>query len=163
MIPKNTVGIAAEYAVASELARRGIYAQLTLGNQKRTDLLIFADNAAPIRIEVKGKQGRDWPHCKGVSGDHTLLVLVDFRNKAETERPDFYILTADDWLTYVKSVAAEYLHKKITVDAQNIPTWTTEINKYGQAFRGMSIFADSVIDHKEKWCKIVARCGAQEP
>jgi hypothetical protein len=40
-IPKNVLSLAAEFAVASELCRRGIYVQLTLGNLKRTDLLVL--------------------------------------------------------------------------------------------------------------------------
>ena len=39
-IPKETLGLAGEYAVASELCKRGIYAQLTLGNRKSVDLLL---------------------------------------------------------------------------------------------------------------------------
>jgi hypothetical protein len=33
-IAKDTLGLAGEFAAASELCRRGIYAQLTLGNRK---------------------------------------------------------------------------------------------------------------------------------
>jgi hypothetical protein len=54
-IDSETVGIAAEFAVASELARRNISAQPTFGHQKRTDLLVFGKNNRPIRIEAKGK------------------------------------------------------------------------------------------------------------
>jgi hypothetical protein len=36
-ISKSTLGLAADYAVASELCRRNIYAQPTFGHQKRTD------------------------------------------------------------------------------------------------------------------------------
>jgi hypothetical protein len=60
-ISQKTLGLAAEFAVASELCRRNIYAQLTLGHQKRTDLLLFGPNDKLLRIEVKGKQGRDFP------------------------------------------------------------------------------------------------------
>jgi len=38
-ISKECIGLAAEFAVASELCKRGIYAQLTFGNKKRTDRL----------------------------------------------------------------------------------------------------------------------------
>ena len=40
-IDKTILGVAGEYYVAAELGRRNVYAQLTLGNQKRVDLLIF--------------------------------------------------------------------------------------------------------------------------
>jgi len=38
------VGTAAEFAVASELGRRNVYAQPTFGHLKRTDLLIIIDS-----------------------------------------------------------------------------------------------------------------------
>ena len=41
-IDKSILGVAGEFAVASELCKRNIYAQLTLGNQKRVDLLVFS-------------------------------------------------------------------------------------------------------------------------
>jgi len=59
-IPKDTLGLAAEFAVASELCRRNIYAQLTLGLRKRTDILVETERGM-LRIQVKGKQGREWP------------------------------------------------------------------------------------------------------
>lgn len=62
-ISRHTIGLAAEFAVASELGRRSIYAQLTLGHLKRTDLLIFGKDNKLLKIEVKAKQGREWPNC----------------------------------------------------------------------------------------------------
>ena len=56
------VGLAAEFAVASELCRREISAQLTFGHLKRTDLLIFSEGGSVLRIEVKGKQAREGPN-----------------------------------------------------------------------------------------------------
>jgi len=46
-----------EYAVASELCKRGFYAQLTLGNHKKTDLVV--EDAFFV---------------------HTLPEIVDFEN-----------------------------------------------------------------------------------
>lgn len=39
-LSKELLGLAGEYAVASELCKRGMYAQLTLGSHKHTDILI---------------------------------------------------------------------------------------------------------------------------
>ena len=75
------VGIAAEFAVASELGRRNVYAQPTFGHLKRTDLLILGESGVPLRVEVKGKQGDSWPNCKGIADDKSILVLVDFEGK----------------------------------------------------------------------------------
>ena len=95
-IPKDLVALAAEFAVASELCKRNIYAQLTLGLRKRTDILVEVETGM-LRIQVKGKQGREWPGCKGICGEGIALVFVDFEKKNVGVRPDFYILTVEDW------------------------------------------------------------------
>ena len=100
-IDRNTLNLAGEFAVASELCRRGIYAQLTLGPHKRTDLLEETDSRM-LRIQVKAKQGPEWPGHTGIRGDDAVLVLVDFCEKGETDRPDYYVLTAIDWGELVK-------------------------------------------------------------
>lgn len=54
-ISRENLSLAGEFAVASELCKRGIYAQLTLGNRKRTDLLV--DNGETLmRVEVKANK-----------------------------------------------------------------------------------------------------------
>ena len=58
-IGKSILGITGKYYVAAELGKRNIYAQLTLGNQKRADLLIFSEeNDKLLKIEVKCRQGK---------------------------------------------------------------------------------------------------------
>lgn len=156
-IDKQTIGLAAEFAVASELCRRNIYAQLTLGLRKRTDLLIETESEM-LRIQVKGKQGAQWPNLKGVSGKDIFLVLVDFYGKKVDERADFYILTPADWLDYVKS-QVEFFKKKgmrIEVDEEGVPIWVDQI-RHGVPYRGLSIEAQEVQRHKEKWSKIIKR------
>lgn len=39
-LSKELIGLAGEYAVASELCRLEVYAQLTLGSHKQTDILV---------------------------------------------------------------------------------------------------------------------------
>lgn len=102
LISREILGLAAEFAVASELCRRGIYAQLTLGNRKTTDLLVDAEGGRMIRIQVKAKQKRQWPALKGVSGTGIALVLVDYERKQLQERPDFYVLVPADWRALVR-------------------------------------------------------------
>ena len=56
-IGKNNISLSGEYAVASELCRRGLYAQLTIGNYKSTDIVIFDENHEHyVKVEVKSKQ-----------------------------------------------------------------------------------------------------------
>lgn len=148
------VGVAAEFAVASELGRRNVYAQPTFGHLKRTDLLVFGNNERPIRIEAKGKQSKQWPNCKGIADSNSVLVLVDFAGKAETDRPDFYILTADDWLSFVKKEIEKRPDKRIKLDSDNCPIWTTQV-KGGKPYRGMGVEVKDVSSHKEAWGKIM--------
>ena len=98
-IDRDMLSIAGEFAVASELGRRNIYAQPTFGHLKRTDLLILDKTGNLLRIEAKGKQGSQWPNCKGISSPNSIMVLVDYADKGNMERPDFYVLTLDDWLS----------------------------------------------------------------
>jgi hypothetical protein len=165
-ISRSTLGLAAEYAVASELCRRNIYAQLTLGHQKRTDLLIFGEGNRLLRIEVKGKQSRDWPNCKGIYGENVFLVFVDFAGKDESERPDFYVLTVQDWIDFVRGeiarITAKRPEKRIELDKHNVPIFTTEVNASGKPYRGMGVRPDQIQQHKEQWSKIVQAIGHTE-
>lgn len=153
-IDKDILGLAAEFAVASELCRRNIYAQLTLGLRKRTDLLVETETDL-IRIQVKGKQGREWPSVKGLYGADIALVLVDFKNKKELERPDFYILTIKDWKNLLESeLKSTGKIKKgwVSIDENNTPIWA-------DGYKGMVIKPEMVKDHKEQWNKIKRMVG----
>lgn len=150
---KRMVGIAAAFAVASELARRDIYAQPTFGHRKRTELLILGKDDRAIRVEARGKQSKQWPNCKGIADSNSVLVLVDFEGKTEKDRPDFYILTVDDWLAFVRKWIQKLPHKKIELDYENCPIWPTEV-KAGKPYRGMGVEVKDVSMHKEAWGKI---------
>jgi hypothetical protein len=148
-ISKETLGLAGEYAVASELCRRGIYAQLTLGNRKRTDLLVETDNSM-LRIQVKSKQKREWPAIKGIFGNDIILILVDFEKKPIDSRPDFYVLTSTDWAQLIDARCVRPGHVrngKVTLSDSNVPTWS-------DGFVGMGIKSSDVQTYKETWNKI---------
>lgn len=153
-IPEDTLGLAAEFAVASELCKRSIYAQLTLGLRKRTDILVETEGGM-LRIQVKGKQGREWPFCKGIHGGGIVLIFVDFKDKEENERPDFYILTVEDWKKLLEKelkLMGRLKRSKVTIDDKNIPTWKDKT-------QGMSIRAEMIKEHKERWDKIKEMIG----
>jgi len=156
-VRRQMVGLAAEFAVASELCRRDIYAQLTLGHQKRTDLLIYSEDDELLRIEVKGKQGRDWPNCKGIYGSNVVMVLVDFAGKSELERPDFYILAVKDWIDFVEGEIQKACAKgkRVELDNRNVPVWLDEVNAQGQPYTGTGVSPEKIQHHKEKWDKII--------
>ena len=158
-ILKEYLGIAAEYAVASELCRRGIYAQLTFGNRKRTDILVMTQNGDFLRLEVKAKQDKAWPNCKGISGKNVFLVLVDYADRDAKERPDFYVLGSGDWRNLVRRIVKETKEKtpkvRIEINGENCPIFLDQITKSGHPYKGLSFGARRVQEHREKWDKIV--------
>jgi len=150
-IDRDTLALAGEFAVASQLCRLGTYAQLTLGSRKRTDLLVEAENHM-IRVQVKAKQGKVWPAAKGVHGSDIVLVLVDYHKKGNTERPDFYVLTPADWVKVLTAALVEtgkVANGDVKLSAEYVPTWK-------DGFVGMSLRAEYVAPFKEAWEKIVA-------
>ena len=154
-ISRSTLGLAAEFIVAGELGRRNIYAQPTLGLQKRTDLLIFGENNKLLKLEVKSKQGREWPNCKGIYGENVMLVFVDFAGKREIERPDFYILTVQDWIRFAKNEIAKRPQKNITLDEHHVLIWHDEVNAGGKEYRGIGVRPEQIEEHKERGDKII--------
>ena len=107
-VPKEILGLAGEYAVASEVCRMGFYAQIAYGRWKNIDVLaVNPDNGKTVLIEVKTKQGREWPGVRGVKGPNRLLILVDYYGKSAGERPDFYVLDADDWREYLETIKSK--------------------------------------------------------
>ncbi|MDW8008468.1 MAG: hypothetical protein RMK67_02755 [Chloroflexota bacterium] len=147
-VEKENLGMAGEYAVASELCRRNLHAQVTLGKRKRTDILVYnPDTRKWLRVEVKTKQKREWPGITGINDDHTALVFVDYQNKGENERPDFYILTREDWHDFV---TAHVLPRPGLAHLEQgyIPVWK-------DGYRGTGVRPDQIGDHREKWDKIV--------
>lgn len=162
-VAQGHLGLAAEFAVASELCRRGIYAQLTLGHQKRTDLLAFSEGGELTRIEVKAKQGREWPNCRGIYGSNVFLVFVDYQHRSINERPGFFVLDSADWRRVLKHRVAEIQErnpgKRIEIDKQNVATFPDEIQKGGSPYRGMGIRAGDLTAYAEQWTKILAAVG----
>jgi hypothetical protein len=147
------VSLAAEFAVASELCRRGLYAQLTLGNKKRTDLLVHDEETNNfLRIEVKGKQTREWPGCKGIYGKNVMMVFVDYMNKKESERADFFVLTVEDWRELVTENAKRY--PNVFVNERNVAVWTTQLSN-GKPYEGTGVKVTMIEKYREAWDKII--------
>lgn len=144
-LPKELLSLAGEYAVASALCRRRVYAQLTLGNRKRTDILVDTDDNM-MRIEVKAAQNNEWPAIRGLHRIKDALVLVDFTGKTLDDTPDFYILNLNDWKQLVAEEEERY--PNITVDGEN------QI-KYPDGWKGLNLKPARVATFKDKWEKIV--------
>ena len=157
-LDKYSLGLAGEYAVASELCRRGMNANITLGNLKRTDLLAFTDEGNVARIEVKSKQGREWASVKGIPKGNNFIVFVDYYNKTDMERPDFYVLTPSDWRKCILRKNRERMKKGLSpveVTATNSPLFPKEIQKNGRPREGMTVPLSYVEKEKDEWWKII--------
>ena len=150
-IDKQILGIAAEYAVAAELGRRNIYAQLTLGNQKKVDLLLFGNQYRNmLKVEVKGKNSKSWANLKGLIDKTTFFVFVDYFNKKEDELLDFYIVSLDDWNKLVDEIYGKGIKKGVLkLDEYGTPTWPE------QPYTGAEFTPEQLAKHKNKWEKII--------
>lgn len=149
---KEAVGLAGEYAVAFELCRRGFYAQLTLGNHKKTDILVEIPERL-FRVSVKAKTGRQWPKVSGIWAEGDLIVFVDFQNKKLSELPDFYVLDVPQWKKLVKEIARSK-SDGAKVNKENTLYWEPwEGNSKG--WKGCSISISHVEKFKDCWPSIV--------
>lgn len=152
-ISKESVGLAGEYAVAAELCRRGFYAQLTLGNHKKTDLIVerpitkFGRNL--FRVSVKAKTGPTWPRVTGIWEEGDLLVFVDFKGKPDEARPDFYVLTVPDWKETVKELKRTK-EDGAKIDKTNTLFWEPW-NDNEKGWYGCSVSVANIKNHKDAW------------
>jgi len=158
MVEKYLIGLAGEYAVASELCRRGMNAVVTLGNRKAVDIVVEDESMARL-IQVKTKIGLEWPGIKGVKGDN-ILIFVDFQKKELTERADFYILDAEDWANF-QSEQLKFYEKKqgaksFKVRDDGVVIWPAKIEGKSD-FVGIGVLAENVADFKDDWEKIFGR------
>jgi hypothetical protein len=118
-----------------------------MGHHKRTDILVETD-VKMLRIQVKAKQGREWPGVSGVCREDDFLVLIDFEKKTFTERPDFYLLNVEDWKKLISEEKKRYSEVRID-DKLCI--------KYPDGWKGLNIKSAQVQDCLEAWQKIVQK------
>ena len=104
-------------------------------------------------MRPKENSPNNGPTVRALGTKTPSFVLVDFAGKAETDRPDFYILTADDWIGFVEKEIQDRPDKKIILDSDNCPIWTTQV-KGGNPYRGIGVEVKNVVQHKEAWGKI---------
>jgi len=111
-----------------------------------------------FRIEVKAKQAREWPGCRGIAAKDSFLVFVDFAGKSDTARPDFYILTTQEWRAFVEAEVDRYnakyplRHAEVTPD--NVLIFPNEVNRYGKHYEGVGVRVEGIREHLEAWHKI---------
>jgi len=164
-IERAILGVAGEFAVAAELCRRNLYAQLTLGHQKRIDLLVVSEAGRMCRIEVKAKQGPEWPNCLGISAPDSFLVFVDFANRMNDQRPDFYVLTAGEWRALViarmEQYQAQHPDRRVEVTNDAVLVLLDEVGRSGHPYKGMGVYPEKIKAHREAWQKIARALGPE--
>jgi hypothetical protein len=89
-IPKELLSLAGEHRVASELCKLGVFASITPGKRKQTDLYAIDDTTKRfVRIEVKASQSKSFltgiSQRKATSGYNPpeFWVLVSFARGGE--------------------------------------------------------------------------------
>ena len=143
-IPKPVLGLAGEYAVASEICRRGYHAQITFGRWKNTDILaVNLTSGRTVLVEVKSKQGKVWPSVKGIKGYNRVQVLVDYRGKEFLERPDFYVLDERFWRSYIEEVRGRL--KEVREDETRI------IHVWPDGYEGVALKPEEIEEYRERW------------
>jgi hypothetical protein len=78
--------LAAEYYILSCLHRRGLTANLTLGNKKSVDIVVVREAGDAVTVEVKGVAKKyDWPanNLMSKNPDHHFVALVSFEGRIE--------------------------------------------------------------------------------
>lgn len=144
------VSIAGEYAVASQICRMGHGAHLTYGNKKEMDILVYGEKCF-VKVEVKSKIENKWPWIKGIPVDaNHILVFVDFQNKKDNERPDFYVLTGSDWRDLVPSL-------KDIRDNKNYMGFDPKDGRtpiWADGKRGIGIRNAEIEEYRERWDKL---------
>lgn len=84
-------------------------------------------------------------------------MLVDFAERKDCERPDFYVLTAKDWRKLEKAEVEKLRAKgkNMVFNEQNVAVNRTEIvKKTRKPFEHLGITRELVKKHKETWDKI---------
>lgn len=106
LLHKTNTGIASEFFVGGELARRGFNVTLTFGNTKAIDLLV-EKNGSLIPIQVKGMQ-RTSSICWSVSleklNDPNLIFVLVNLHADSFEQPEYFVLTAGEVKQHFKPV-----------------------------------------------------------
>lgn len=152
-VERQLAGFAGEYAVACELCRRNVFAQVVYGKWKDTDVLaVNLDTGKSILIEVKTKTGEQWPAVRGLRGGNRVLVFVDFENKGLNKRPDFYIMDDEDWQQYLQKLKAQY--PEMQIDDGYIPRWPAKTPGKSD-YLGVEMSVSDVKGCQERWEKIL--------
>ena len=127
LLHKTNTGIASEFLVAGELARRGHNVTMTFGNTKAIDLLIEKEGKL-IPVQVKGIQ-RKKSICWNISlskikGQSVMYVFVNL-NADTYDHPEFFVLTENEVSKHFKPTKSgrDYLDYNLAMDLGMKDKW----------------------------------------
>jgi hypothetical protein len=108
----NESGVAAEFFVAAELAKRGFYVSPTLKNTKAVDILIVDEELQNfLLIQVKASQGKkEWKLTeKAENLISPKLFYIFYLFDDGNGKSEFHIVPSKDVAEYIKSNHKKYL------------------------------------------------------
>jgi hypothetical protein len=126
---KNLTGIAAEYATAAELSRRGFNVSMTFGKTKAIDLLVEKDGKLTA-IQVKGiwnnasqawNMSIDKIQANIAEQKYNNVMYVCVNLHADTLiAPEFFIMTPEEICEYAKPTGngRDYMRCKVVREAE---------------------------------------------
>jgi hypothetical protein len=136
---KYYLNLAGEYAVCSELAKRNIQANLTLGNKKSVDIIIITDKNEAVTIEVKTTNKNRF--------------VTGFFQKYKTQEmphPDFWVfVTIDKTLNTRFFIVSHEELAKIQMVRNKMTNWVE--NKNGVD----NVLVEHVVDFENSWNKLI--------
>ncbi len=98
-----------------------------------------------VRVQVKAKQGTQWPGVHGISRSTDFLVLVDYQSKEVGEIPDFYVLGMRQWKRILQM---ERIRKPGVVITRTYRV------VYPDGWKGVNLRVKDVMRAKEAWNRI---------
>ena len=127
LLHKTNTGIASEFLVAGELARRGYNVTLTFVNTKAIDLIVEKDGKL-IPIQVKGIQRRKslcWNLSLAKIQDHSMVYILVNLNADTLEAPEYFILTEQEVKEHFKPTKSgrDYLDYNLAVRLEFEAKW----------------------------------------
>jgi hypothetical protein len=106
---------AAQFAVASELCRRGNQVALTMGNHPKIDLMVLSPNGRPYFVDVKGqyKGPNPWPVTPKRKTAELLFYVFAFVPDPGDGSLRFTVLSQDEVNAHVAETTAKWKARKL--------------------------------------------------
>lgn len=163
-LSKNSISIAGEFAVLSQLALRGIDANMTLGNTKSVDILAANSVSGNVyRIEVKTSLDRKSSTSKifgrflgwvmgekneGVEDDNLFYIFVNFEKK--TSVPRFFVIPSRIVAKYVKREHQFWIDNK-QQEGKSVATTSIRLFRIGLDDSKYDIDTPLAKDYENRW------------